>query len=316
MKVRSPRDATRRVLAAAAPGRRRPPDSEWLGVDWDASTHDVLFDGRRVRFTDHGAGPALVLVHGLGGSWQNWLENIPALAAAGHRVVAVDLPGFGLSDPLPAPAAIAGHVRVLRRLVERLGLGAPVVVGHSMGALVATHLAIAHPDALSGLIVVDGGTLAISGRRLGALIGAFTLFDLTLGLPGVTRVVVEHGPLRRLLLRGFVGRPGALSPQLAAEVIPGARAPGFNAAVRAAAAAVATVDPAAITCPTLVLWGERDRIVPVAEARRLAAEIPSARLLTLPGVGHCPMFEEPTAFNRAVVDFAASVCANDRSRTG
>ena len=109
-----------------------PPSQEqhvphWTDIDWDRSIANRLTSDLRVRYLDYGSGPALVLLHGMAASWQWWLENIPTLARH-HRVIAVDLPGFGQSEPLPAPAQMATHARTVRDIESA------TVSGYSMGA--------------------------------------------------------------------------------------------------------------------------------------------------------------------------------------
>src|SRR3954469_21804403 len=120
--------------ASPAPGPYGPPrHSAWMDVDWRAHQRFVEIDGRRVDVVELGSGePAVVFVHGLAGSWQNWLENIPHFAA-GHRVIAFDLPGFGASEVPRDKISIPGYGRLVDTLLDRLGVGPARVVGDSVG---------------------------------------------------------------------------------------------------------------------------------------------------------------------------------------
>src|SRR5262245_62979239 len=113
--------------------------------------------GGRVRFVMVGSGPALVLIHGLGGNWQNWLANIPELAQR-HCVVAVDLPGFGRSDQLQGAVTMGRYADVVIELMDELEIEAGTLVGNSMGGLLSLEAAVRHPGR------GDGAGLACSGR--------------------------------------------------------------------------------------------------------------------------------------------------------
>src|SRR4051812_28591239 len=117
-------------------GAHDPPD--WREIDWRAYLHDTEIGGRRLRYVEvgEGDGPPIVLVHGLAGNWQNWLENIPRLARE-RRVVAPDLPGFGASDKPSEKISMTGYGRVVNELCDQLKLGEVALVGNSMGGFVA-----------------------------------------------------------------------------------------------------------------------------------------------------------------------------------
>jgi len=268
--------------------------------------HDLVVEGRRVRYADYGEGAPVVLVHGLGGSWQSWLENIPSLGRA-NRVVALDLPGFGASGVLAPGAAFERYVEVLDATLERLGLEQVVLVGHSMGGLLAGRYAAAHPRRLRGLVLVGAGGIALSPRRLRAIVRAFLAFNAVFARPAVTRAFTRRPRLRRALLAGMLHDRASLSGELAAEVLPLMAAPGFAGAVVAAAAAAADPGFEQIATPTLLIWGRQDRILPVGEAARLAQRMADARLEVLEDTGHAPMIERPHEFNALVAGFDAEL---------
>lgn len=292
------------MSAARPPETHVPAGSRtWLELDWSAHAHDADVEGRRVRYADYGEGPAIVLVHGLGGSWQTWLKNIPVLARQ-RRVIAVDLPGFGASEPLPPPAEMATHARVLATLLDDLGVRSATFAGHSMGGLVLLQLVDARPDLVDRLVLANAGGIALGPVRLALIVNGFRLFHLAFARTGVLRAVASRARLRRLLFGGFMGNHHEMSGPFALEVIPVIFAEGFVGAVVAAAkVAGLPVKTDEITCPVLLVWGAKDRILPLTEARVLAAALLDGRLVVLEDVGHCPMFEAPDAFNEAVLAF-------------
>jgi pimeloyl-ACP methyl ester carboxylesterase len=282
----------------------RPPHDQWFAVDWAARTHDVVLHGRRLRYVDIGDGPPLILVHGLGGSWQTWLENLPALATQ-HRVVALDLPGFGRSEELASPIEVSDLVSTVCELMDALGIGRAALGGHSMGGLIALCLATSHPERVSELVLVSAGGVRLSRMRLALIVKSFTAFHALFQVRGVPLAFARRPLLRRALLSAALDDWRRLTPELAAEIIPPMSAPGFIPAVHAAANAADSVDPKLITSPVLLIWGRQDRILPIETARALCNDLADARLVVLDRVGHCAMFEEPDEFNRMTLAFLA-----------
>lgn len=124
----------------------RPATPGWRGRDWSACERDALVARRRLHYLDAGTGDqTFVLVHGMGGRWQHWLETIPLLAENG-RVLALDLPGFGRSEPSAATVSLDGFADAAAELIRGLGIERVVLVGHSMGGPIALRFASRHPD--------------------------------------------------------------------------------------------------------------------------------------------------------------------------
>jgi pimeloyl-ACP methyl ester carboxylesterase len=124
----------------------------WLDIDWRKHQRWVTVNDRPVNVVDLGEGPPIVFVHGLGGSWTNWLEQLPVLAAS-HRVVALDLPGFGHSSMPREKITISHYGHVLDRVMDTLEIVAAAVVGNSMGGFISTELAIAFPQRVERLVL-------------------------------------------------------------------------------------------------------------------------------------------------------------------
>jgi pimeloyl-ACP methyl ester carboxylesterase len=200
------------------------------------------------------------------------------------------------------------HMLALAELSDQLGLEPAAVVAHSMGGLLALALAESRPDRVAALVLVNAGGVPLTPRRMAVLVRGFVAFDLVFGRPSVMRAVARRPRLRELLVRGFLSDPKALSGPFAAEIVPLMAAPGFSDAVAAAGRLVARSHiPAKLTCPVRVIWGANDRILPLAAARELVTRLPNASLDIIDRAGHCPMFEIPTEFNRAVLGFTASL---------
>jgi pimeloyl-ACP methyl ester carboxylesterase len=277
----------------------------WTSIDWSPYIKDIRIDGRRVRYVDYGAGAPIVLIHGLGGSWQTWLWNIPTLGAT-HRVIAVDLPGFGRSEVLPPPAEMATHANVLAALLDDLDISSATVVAHSMGGVVSIALLGARPDLVAKLALVDAGGVPMTPTQLAMIVRGFKLVGHIIRRPGVIRAIARRPRLRRMVFGVFMADPHQLSGRFAAEVIPSFAAPGFLGAITAAAKLAGRVDPSTIAAPVLLVWGAKDRILRLAQAEELSRSLADARLVVIESAGHAPMFEAPEQFNRAVLEFVDS----------
>ncbi|MDP2709661.1 MAG: alpha/beta fold hydrolase [Solirubrobacteraceae bacterium] len=292
--------------AASAPPRDH---AGWIDVDWRAHLRWVRVKDRPVNVLDIGEGPAIVFLHGLSGCWQNWLESIPPLAAD-HRVIAIDLPGFGES-PMPAePITVSGYARLVVELLDALGVQRATIVGNSMGGFVGCELAIRFPARVQRLVLVAAAGLSLRHMRherkrgLRARIENLLFFGLGL-LARHTDLVVRSPHLRRGLLLLIVAHPERLSGPLILEQAHGAGKPGFDDALDAMTAYPIRDRLGEIACPTLIVWGQEDRLVPVRDAAEFAWLIPDARKLVYADSGHMVMLEHPARFNadvRAFID--------------
>ncbi len=266
------------------------------------SNANRLINDLQVHYLDYGTGPAVVLLHGMAASWQWWLENIPALARQ-HRVIAVDLPGFGQSEPLPAPAEMATHARTVLDLLTQIGIESATVSGHSMGGLVAIEMFVADPRRVRNLILVDSGGVPMSERRLGVIPVGLRICTAILRRRFIRRALATKPWVRRLALRAAFRDPRAMSPALAASTMPFFGGPGSVDAVAAAGRAVHATVPESITCPVLLVWGEHDAIAPPWCAQQMHDRLPDSELVVLADAGHSPMVEFPDQFNDLALRF-------------
>ena len=266
--------------------------------------------GRRLHYLETGDGPPVVLLHGAGGGGANWYRVIGPLSGA-FRVLAPDLPGFGLSDPLPdAPARDALGVEAARALHDWLVdvVRQPCdVIGTSFGGLAALRLAQANPGAVRRLILLDSVGL---GRQLPAIVRAAALRGLGRLLLVPTRTGTDW-LFRTLLVSDASNIPArereALVDYLHASARISARTLGL--AMRRFAGAfgqleiLADDELARLTLPTLVLWGERDRFLPPGHGERAARVMPDASFAVIPGAGHSPNWERPAEVADAMLRF-------------
>ena len=264
-------------------------------------------DGLRMRYLRGGAGPPLVLIHGLIGYSFSWRFNLAALRPQA-TVFAVDLPGMGYSDRSPTidcrmPAA-AGR---LLHFLDDLKLESADVLGTSHGGGLAMMLAAMAEGRVRRLILVAPvNPWSRHGRLLAPLLARIP------GGSGLQPLLMRLGPLHQFLLRRQYGDPRRISPgtlegYVAALKIPGtldyARRVlhGWRADLRE----LERVLPRIASIPTLLVWGSRDRVVSPASARPLLQNFAHAELAMLEGAGHVPYEEAPEEFNRAVIGFLA-----------
>jgi pimeloyl-ACP methyl ester carboxylesterase len=281
--------------------------SEWLEVDWRRHLHSLAVRGSRVNYVEVGSGPPLVFVHGLAGCWQNWLENIPHFART-HRVIAVDLAGFGESELPREEISIPGYGGFIDAFLGEVGVERAVVVGNSMGGFISAETAITHPSRVEKLVLVDaagGPTLREWHDRHGAwFTRTARLFQPAAAASFARRKALVRRPgLRKLLLYKIAAHPDRLAPELCYEVASGAGKPGFFDALMALIDYDFWERIPEIACPTLIVWGRNDEIVPVADAFEYEALIPNARTVIFEDTGHVPMLERPAAFNRVLESF-------------
>ena len=268
---------------------------------------EVEWGGARLRYAVGGDGPPLVLVHGLGGTIENWLALAPVLAAR-HRVLVPDLPGHGYSSPLSEPRdidALAGAVLAIAGTEEIRGA---VWIGHSLGGVVALRAAALRPDAVRGLVLAAAGGIGSSSRAAHA----------TLTVLGVARPGRWIAPFRHALARSRRGRrtvfgwwgaadPDALEPELAEAFLVG---PAHHTDTRQAGRALLESEPRTeldrVACPCLCLWGASDHWVRVEEGMEYARRL-HAPLRTIAGCGHLLIGERPDACLAAIQDFLSSL---------
>ena len=272
------------------------------------TTHDVTVDGLKLRVTETGRGPALLLVHGLSASHGNWEYTMPAFADR-WRVIAVDLPGHGESDKPDAPYTLDFHAGILRSLGRALDVDEAVVVGNSLGGQIALELALTYPDFVRGLVLVaPAGGFGTAVRPLGWVLEP-------LAAPGLLRRLMPF-TLRRSFFEpsgpGFLARERALTQRLTGDDFP-----AYARAVTRSLAGALRADPHRLedlVQPLLVIWGRDDRMVPLAQSRRFVDRVPHARLEVFDRCGHVPMLECPAEFNRTLAEFLRAVEAAPRRR--
>lgn len=287
--------------------------SAWLDIDWQAHQRWVEIGGRWMNVIDIGpsanaAGAGtIVWIHGLSGSWQNWLENLPFFAQT-HRCIAIDLPGFGESEMPAETITISGYAATVDELLRTLGVMRATVVGNSMGGFVGAEIAIRFGTWVEKLVLVSAAGLTTeylhNDHALAALRRGSRLLTLASGwLASKSDELARRPRSRRAILGIVAAHPDRLPAPLVAEQLHGAGGPGFIDALDALTSYPIRDRLGEITAPTLVVWGAKDALVPARDAWKFGELIGGARVVVYEDTGHVSMMERPVAFNELLQEF-------------
>jgi pimeloyl-ACP methyl ester carboxylesterase len=282
------------------------PDPEWLGIDWRRHLRRVSLPGAEVGYVEMGEGEPILLVHGISGSWQNWLENIPQLARR-HRVIAPDLPGFGAS-PMPSwRIDMPAYGRLLHDLCEKLGIGpGATIVGNSLGGFAAVEAVTSSPGRFQRMVLVSAaGIINTWAPEQRAVVTAYVWKSLSPIFARRSTEIVARPRLRQAVFGRTVRYPNRLRPELMWEQISSGltHCPGFGDALHAAISHDLRERLGSLEVPTLIVWGFDDRIIPVQAALSYHRRIPRSRLEIFEQTGHVPQLERPRRFNALLDEF-------------
>ena len=271
----------------------------------------VRLHGREVAYVVGGEGPTVLLIHGIGGDWRTWEPVLDGLARQ-HRVVAVDLPGHGGSAKGAGDYSLGALASALRDLGGALGLERATVVGHSLGGGIAMQFAYQFPERCERLVLVSSGGL---GPDVGLILRLATL-------PGSELFLSLTAPVARSLINLVGGAGRALRIRPAADAEHYARAFAALADPDTRAAFLGTLRGVVGTrgqrvdardrlylaehMPTLIVWGERDGVLPVDHGHAAQEAMPDSRLEIFQNAGHLPQLDDPQRFIAVFEDFMAT----------
>ena len=287
-------------------GVRDEPD--WTTIDWREHLRSAEIDGCRINYVDIGSGDLtpLVFVHGISGNWQNWLENIPRVAQE-RRVIALDLPGFGESSDFEGEITMSRHGAVVNGLCEQLELDRVVVVGNSMGGFIAAETAIQFPERVERLVLCSAAGITTSELRREPVIawGRAVAMGGTRSAAEV-RMAILRPRLRHVIFALITRHPSRIRPDILFEISRGAGREAFMPTLHAILDYDFRDRLPDIRCPTLIVWGAKDAIVPRRDAYEYERLIPGTQPVEmLEDTGHVPMIERPRTFNAKLLEFIA-----------
>jgi pimeloyl-ACP methyl ester carboxylesterase len=265
----------------------------------------VAIDGLQVHLRDEGPRDdptPIVLLHGTSASLHTWDGWVAALLPR-HRVVRLDLPGFGLTGPAPDDVYSMGrYVEFIASALDTLGIEQCVIAGNSFGGWISWETALAHPDRIKGLVLVDAAGYPLQSESVPI---GFRLANVPV-LNRVMESVLPRGIVESSL-RNTYGDPSRVTPELVDRYYELTLREGNRRALaQRFAAGRGTTEPGRIRSlrlPTLILWGDRDRLIPPSYAERFHRDIAGSELVMFPGLGHVPQEEDPAATVAAVLAF-------------
>jgi pimeloyl-ACP methyl ester carboxylesterase len=260
-------------------------------------------DSTRLRMIDTGRGTPVLFIHGFGASMYGWRHALPPVVAAGYRAVAIDNRGFGFSGKPAHGYHNADYVRLIVALLDSLGISSAVLVGHSMGGAIAVDVAIAHPDRVRGLVLVDAAGFGVHWPGVlkmarwpfaGVVVTAFRARWIT------GRIVRSTFADPSKVTEADVDQYYAPVPQRDfGRALRGVlREFRFDSLGEGGAARLSRVQ-----APTLILWGDGDRWISLREGTRFAREMPRSEFVVMRRAGHAVPEESPDEFNRLLLDY-------------
>lgn len=274
--------------------------------------HTWTVDGHRRAFVTGGSGPAVLLLHGIGCDHTTWQHSLELLARD-HTVIAPDFLGHGHSDSPRADYSVGAYADRLRDLLVLLEIPTATVVGHSFGGGVALQFAYQYPNLTERLVLVDPGGI---GRQIHPLLRAMTLPGAgpALGVwtfpPLLAATRLAAGVVHRYKVPGSIDLPFALS--VLGSIAEPRRRSAFLHILRAVidwrGQQLSILSRAQLlsSTPILLVWGERDSVIPVIQADEFGRALPHARIHRVAGAGHFPHIDAPAQFSDVLTEFLAT----------
>lgn len=269
--------------------------------------HTVLVHDQRIAYLDMGTGPPVILIHGFGGSMWQWEHQQQALSQH-FRVLTLDLPGAGLSDKPEIDYRPDQILDFFVGFMEAVTIPHATLVGNSMGAGLAIGMALTHPARVAKLVLIDGLPQQVmekltspSIRR--ALETSAPSWLVSFGNMLFGSLMIES------TLREIVHDPALLTPAVIERSNRNRRRPGLIRPIMTVRENLPLWESGfarrigEITHPTLVLWGEEDRVFPIAVGEELHQTIKGSRFIRIPKAGHIPQWERPDVVNQALITF-------------
>jgi pimeloyl-ACP methyl ester carboxylesterase len=283
-------------------------DTSWDAFDFTPYEQFAEIDGRKVNYVDLGdeGKPVLLFVHGIMGTWRNWIFNLLPFADR-YRVLAVDLPGFGLSEMPNGDFTLERYAETLKKLCVQLGIEKVTIIGNSMGGQVSAIVAKKFPELLSKLILVDAAGFSTSTKRLRKIAPYAKHFDWLFRFGYKIRKTIARSKLLTIAFTKIVlWRPAQISTELILVLLAGIGKKGFVPALQTIVNTPIKYFPGNIDTETVIIWGRNDSLIPKSDAFKYAKMIPQATLELMDDVGHIPMFETPDRFNALIEKYAPS----------
>jgi pimeloyl-ACP methyl ester carboxylesterase len=286
------------VATAACRAPQLPPEQRYPAGSPFRAQYRVV-DGTRLRMIDTGQGAPVVFIHGFAASIYSWRKTLPAVVAAGYRVIAFDNRGFGFSDKPSGDYGNAAYARLVVALLDSLHVPSAVLVGHSMGGAIAAEVALRYPARVRGLVLIDAAGFGVRWPAM-LKVGRWR------GAGGVATAIRGRWVTERLL-RFMYDDPRKVTEQDVDQYYAPVPEPGYGRALGAVLQEfrfdTLVGRLGTVAAPTLVVWGAEDRLIPVRDGSRLAAELPRSVFVVIPRTGHAAPDESPDEVNELLISF-------------
>ena len=291
------------TLVAGACRARPIPETERYPAGTPFRAQYRTIDGTRLRMIDSGNGTPVVFIHGIGASLYSWRHQLPAIRSAGYRVVAFDNRGFGFSEQPAHGYSNADYARLVVALLDSLGIASAVLVGHSMGGAIAAEVALRYPDRVRGLVLMDAAGFGI--RWPGVLKMARWPFI------GAVVTTFRGRWITGRILRSSFTDPSKVTDADVDQYYAPVPQRGFGRALRGVLREFRFDSLGGggggrlgrVQTPTLILWGDADRWIPLREGARFARELPRSEFVVIERSGHNVAEESPDRVNGLLLDF-------------
>jgi len=267
-------------------------------------SHFADIDGVRIHYQEKGTGTPLVLIHGYSSSTYSWKDVLEPLAKTFH-VIAVDLKGFGFSAKPDGDYTRRAQAVLVTHLLEHLKIGKAWLCGNSMGGEVALNVALANPERVAGLILVDSAGVEVSGS--GSLAPGYLLIPVV-GRLLIALSLTSDKLVREGLEKSFYDDTKVTPERVANYYLPLKTRGGQLAALRARtqfAMFPVEAELGKILVPTLILWGDQDQLIPLAAGYKLSSLITDSKLIVFDRCGHLPQEEMPARTADEIITFIA-----------
>jgi pimeloyl-ACP methyl ester carboxylesterase len=290
------------VLATVSACRARPiPDAERYPAGTPFRAQDRIIDGSRIRMIDTGNGTPVVFIHGIGASMYAWRYTLPAVVSAGYRAVVLDNRGFGFSDQPAHGYRNVDYGRLIVALLDSLGISSAVLVGHSMGGAIAVDVALAHPERVRGMVLIDAAGYGV--RWPGVLKVVRWPFI------GAVATTLRGRWITKRILRSSFAEPSKVTEADVDQYYAPVPRPSYGRALRGALREFRFDSLSvggllgAVQTPTLVLWGDRDRWITMREGVRFTRELPRSEFVVIERSGHNVPEESPERVNQLLLGY-------------
>ncbi len=286
-----------------------------ISLSASIETQTWTWQNYKIQYTVQGQGQPLVLIHGFGASIGHWRKNIPALAAAGYRVFALDLLGFGGSDKAAIAYSIDIWVELIKDFWQEHIQQPSVFIGNSIGALIALTIANRHPEITQGAVLINSaGGLSHRPHELNPVLRfVMASFSRLVSHP-LTGTIVFNSIRRKSQIRRTLYQVYRRREAVTEELVEMLYAPSCEPGAQQVFAAILTAPPGdspeellpAVTVPLLVIWGADDPWTPITGAKiyeQARAEGKDIEIIPIENAGHCPHDEVPEVVNAEIINW-------------